>query len=322
MKLNHQIEAVDRKIEQVLAAIEESNVFDIRMKDIQNELEMLYERKEQLNLAVNSNLSDYDKLIKLPALIRKLFASKIDPDDLSREFASNKLNFDAVCKEIELLIYEQQIISKKQIELVNAKKDLDKLLKRKEELLEEFNFPSYRELSKLSLRIYSLERQMKTCSDLKDDLKRIVRDLDLVNVATDELIIVVRRFLNPSGSSGYQSMSPFTYSQKQKIKWMGRKLINIKVDLEKILSELEAYFPEPQYRDLQLKTNHFVKNYIGNMAQDIKNKFFDFEGVTQLIEDLQTNLLTYIDNIENKRETFKSSITELQKEKKILLIKL
>ena len=316
MKGKEEISALDLKIEEVLGKQEALSLYNRRLESITNELNKLHAQKDQLEFAFTNKLNAFDKLMKLPVLIRKLLATKVNSDDISSEFAAEKMKYDAVCKEIELLLYESKILEQKKVSLDNLSHQLDELLTKKEKLLESYKYPSFRKLSGLNLEIYSVTRKIKHCDALKLHRKKISRGISLVELASHELIAALNK--NPDLIPTFV----FSYAQRQKIKWMGRKLVEIKIDLEKFLAELNIYLPEPEYSALQFTTNHFVEYYIENIIQDIKDKMFNFQGLDQIIRSLAETLEKHGEDIQKKQNELLALNTKLLGQKQQLLIEL
>lgn len=314
MKGSEQIAEVDQSIELALDKIEQLQLFNFRLENIRLELNRLQAVRNQLEYKFTNRLKAYDRLMKLPTLIKKLLSDKYDVDQVSTEFASVKMNYDAICKEIELLVYEQKILEQKKQNLSTAHHQLDHLIEQKESLLEEFKYPLFRQLSSINLEIYSTSRKIKNCEKLNHKANTLIKSIELIVFAMIEL---ARAFV---WSREEEPRYAFSYAQRQKIKWIGRKLIEIKVDLEKLISELEIILPEPEYYKLHFKTNHFVEFYIDNMIKIVKEKIFRFEGLDDELLSLIKILKTQKEHIRTKKLNLKDHLLALEKQKKKMVI--
>jgi len=314
LKGAEQISEVDRAIEKVLDRMEQSSLFNSRLENINLELTKLINVKDQLENKLNDRLRAYDRLIMLPELIKKLISSKYDVDQISSEFASVKLNYDAVCKEIELLNYEEKILLDKKNQFSNGQTELDILVKKKEALLKSFKYPQYRQLSVINLDIYSRERKIKQSNELDKQCVKLIRSIDLVGFAMSDLASAFKW----SGVDDPRLV--FTYAQRQKIKWIGRKLIEIKIHLEKLINELQVFLPEPEYGKLQFQTSHFVEHYITNIVDNIKAKIFRFQGLDDLMKTLVDLIEQHRENISDKQADLKQEIFDLHEQKKQMVI--
>lgn len=309
------------RLEEINAEI--ASIEDAR--DLKNELEthlsILDLERSRLNARINKLFAYLDKERKefevletlsiVPLFFKVLGVYEGRYEKGRIDFVEAALNYNAALDQLHLIDFELKIVKKKLSRLASSGKNMDALLKEKQDIFNVYDADTAREIGKFDTNIFTARRRKSLAYNLIFDANKILEDLAYIQETVKSTGIWVLKYQDKAQHLPYQ--------QKKKIKLASRAATRTQLKLNGFIREINEFYPEKIEGKILIKD--YLKELFSNLVKDWVAHYYFKSSEKSLSEDI-IQLEGIRDELEAEIGSIKRDLMRIAQEKKDFLIEL